>query len=532
MNHPRPTTRPFRCLARLIVTTSLVAAPSLIAPAGSAAELAVGTPFADHMVLQRDKPVPVWGWAEPGDEVTVEFAGQRKSAMAAADGKWMVRLDPLTTNATPAALTVRSARSGGPLTVADVLVGEVWLGSGQSNMAMQVFRSADFATEQAAANLPLVRMFREESPGAATPQSRGAGSWAICRPDTVGGFSATLFFFGRELHRALGVPVGLVNSSVGGTPIQAWIDADAQRQVPDLAAFIAAVDAERAAFDRDRAQTAYERAIEKWTAAAEAAKRDGKPLPNRPRNAVDKHDRDLPGNLYNGKISPLVPYAIRGAVWYQGEGNAHSGRGIFYRHQLPLLVTDWRKKWADEFPFAWVQLPNFDRQGEEWMLIREGMLQTLRLPKTGMAITVDIGDPKDIHPKNKQDVGRRLAAWALADVYGRPVPARSGPLPAGSEVRGSDVVCRFTEATGLRDRDGGEVEGFTIAGADGHWKPAKARIEGTTVVVTAGDVAAPAAVRYGWAANPKCDLVNEAGLPASPFRTDSWPVGEGPQANR
>jgi sialate O-acetylesterase len=216
----------------------------------AAATLELGTPFRDHMVLQRDKPVPVWGWADAGDDVAVEFAGQRKTAQANPDGTWMVRLDPLTTNATPATLTVKSARSGGPLTVADVLVGEVWLGSGQSNMKMMVKSSASFAQERAAADLPLVRMFIETSNAAPEPQERGAGKWHVCSPATVGDFSATLFFFGREIHRALGVPVGLVNSSWGGTPIQSWTDESVQRNLPALAHYVAGLDRDAAAFER------------------------------------------------------------------------------------------------------------------------------------------------------------------------------------------------------------------------------------------------------------------------------------------
>ena len=509
---------------RLPAALVLVLAAVAIAPA-SAGELSLAALFSDHMVLQRDKPVPIWGWAEPGDEVTVEFAGQRRSAKAAADGTWLVRLDPLATNATPAALTVTAAKSGGPLAVADVLVGEVWLGSGQSNMAMQVSRAAHFDREKATANLPLVRMFREASDAAVEPRPRGQGSWAVCTPDTVGGFSATLFFFGREIHAALGVPVGLVNSSVGGTPIEAWIDLAAQQAVPELAPYLEAIDRERAAFDREAVRKKHEQAVAAWQEKARSARAAGKPVPDRPKDPVARHDRIAVAGLYNGKIAPLVPFAMRGIVWYQGEGNAHPGKGRFYGHQLRTLVTDWRAKWGEELPFAWVQLPNYGVQRDDWMLVREGMLDTLALPRTGMAITIDIGDPKDIHPSNKQDVGRRLAAWALADVYGKPVPASSGPLPAGSEIRGGEIVCRFRKAEGLRDRDGGEIEGFVIAGGDSQWKPARARIEGTSVVVSSADVPTPVAVRYGWAPNPKCDLVNAAGLPASPFRTDGRAAG-------
>ena len=227
----------------------------------AAATLELGTPFRDHMVLQRDKPVPVWGWADAGDDVAVEFAGQRKTVQANPDGTWMVRLDPLATNATPATLTVKSARSGGPLTVADVLVGEVWLGSGQSNMKMMVKSSANFAQESAAADLPLVRMFIETSNAAPEPQVRGAGKWHVCSPATVGDFSATLFFFGRELHRALGVPIGLVNSSWGGTPIQSWTDESAQRNAAALAPYVAGLDRDAAAFDREAARAKYEKAL-------------------------------------------------------------------------------------------------------------------------------------------------------------------------------------------------------------------------------------------------------------------------------
>jgi sialate O-acetylesterase len=502
----------------------LALALAAAAPPAKAGALSLAAIFSDHMVLQRDKPVPVWGWAEPGDEVTVEFAGQRRSGNAGADGKWLVRLEPLAANTTPGTLTVASAKSGGPLVVADVLVGEVWLGSGQSNMAMQVSRADDFDREKAAADLPIVRMFREDSKGAGQPQPRGNGSWEVCTPDTVGTFSATLFFFGREIHAALGVPVGLVNSSVGGTPIEAWIDQAAQQAVPELAPCLAAIERERAAFDREAVRQKHEQAVAAWEEKARVARQAGKPIPGRPKNPLFRHESHAVAGLYNGKIAPLVPFAIRGVVWYQGEANAHPGKGKFYGAQLRTLVTDWRAKWGEELPFAWVQLPNFGVQREDWMLVREGMLETLALPKTGMAITVDIGDPKDIHPRNKQDVGRRLAAWALADIYDKPVPARSGPLPAGSEIRGSEVVCRFRDADGLRDRDGGEVEGFVIAGEESQWKPARARIEGASVIVSAADVPKPVAVRYAWSPNPKCDLVNAAGLPASPFRTDTWQI--------
>ena len=433
-----------------------------------AGDLKLAAIFSDHMVLQREKPVPVWGWADPGEKVTVEFAGQTKTAAADADGKWMASLDPMPACAEARTLAVRSDKPDRKIEVADVLVGEVWLGSGQSNMAMGVGRAKDFEAEKAAANLPLVRMFREESKSSPTPQPDGKGTWTVCTPDTVGAYSATLFFFGRELHRTLKVPVGLINSSVGGTPIEQWIALEAQNGVSDLKAAGAAQDAAEAGFDEAKARAGFEKALEKWKAQAAKARAANQPMPRRPRDPLETRERKGGrGSLFNAKIAPLIPYAIRGAVWYQGEANSHPGKGLLYRQQLPLLVTDWRARWGEDLPFAWVQLPNFDREGEDWLLVREAMLKTLRLPKTGMAITVDIGDPKNIHPTNKQEVGRRLSLWALGTVYGKKVPSTSGPLPAGHEVRGGDVVVSFTHADGgLKARDGGEVKGFTVAGED------------------------------------------------------------------
>ena len=238
---------------------------------------------------------------------------------------------------------------------------------------------------------------------------------------------------------------------------------------------------------------------------------------------MQRNRRGGPGGLFNGKIAPLIPYALGGVVWYQGEANTRGGGGDDYSHQLPLLVTDWRSRWNDELPFAWVQLPNFVRPGEGWPRVREAMLKTLSLPRTGMAIAIDIGDPKNIHPKNKQEVGHRLALWALGDVYGRKVAATSGPLPAKHEVKGADVVVSFTHTNGGLAAKGGEVKGFVIAGEDRAWKPATARIEGDKVIVSSAEVKVPVAVRYAWEDNPECNLANGAGLPASPFRTDDWP---------
>ena len=476
--------------------------------------------------------MPVWGWAEPGEQIAVEFAGQKKSTVADADGKWLVQLDPLPASAEPRKLAVSSANPKSKISnlkLQDVLVGEVWLGSGQSNMAWVVKSARDFDQEQAAATLPLIRMFREESPAAQTPQTTAAGTWSVCSPETVGSFSATLFFFGRELHRELQVPIGLINSSVGGTPIESWIAAEAQANVPELQAQVAAETKAAAEFDEAQAKADYEQALARWKERAAKAKAAGQAEPRRPRDPLEPRSRrGGAGGLFNGKIAPLIPYALRGAIWYQGEANSQPGKGTLYQYQLPTLVTDWRSRWGEDFPFAWVQLPNFQRPGEDWMLVREAMLKTLRLPHTGMAITVDIGESQNIHPKNKQEVGRRLALWALGDVYAKQVAATSGPLPAGHAVRGAEMVLSFTHTEGGLQAKDGALKGFVIAGEDRQWQPAQARIAGDQVIVSSPEVENPVAVRYAWEADPVCNLYNAAGLPASPFRTDDWPTTSAP----
>ena len=387
---------------------SLGVALLLASIAAGAAELKLAAVFSDHMVLQRDKPVPVWGWADPEERITVEFAGQKKSTVAGADGRWNLKLDPLAASAESRVLKVHSANAERKLEVADVLVGEVWLGSGQSNMAMRVSGALNYETEKTRADLPAIRTFNEGSKAAAKPQTDAQGSWVVCSPETVGGFSATLYFFGRELHRDLGVPIGLINSSVGGTPIESWIATEAQAAVPELAKGSASAKNAKPAVDEAALKAKYAEEMARWKKRAEQAKKEGKPAPAKPKDPLAARRDGGPGSLFNGKIAPLIPYAIRGLVWYQGEANTHPGKGALYQYQLPLLVEDWRKRWGEELPFVWVQLPNFNRPGEGWSLVREAMLKTTRLPKTGMAITVDAGDANDIHPKNKQEVGRRL----------------------------------------------------------------------------------------------------------------------------
>jgi len=488
-----------------------------------AAGFRLAAPISDHMVFQREKPVAVWGWADAGESVTVAFAGQSKTATADADGKWMLKLDALKASAESRTLVV-SGKDGHKLEVKDILVGEVWLGSGQSNMAMNVQSSNNFAAEKTAANFPLIRHYQESSTHAEQPQAEGKGSWKTCTPDNVGGFSAVLYFFGREIHKEVGVPVGLVNTSVGGTPIESWVSAETQSSNPETKAIYDMQQKAYLAFDAVKATALYEKQLAAWKIATAKAKAEKADLPRKPNDPIAMRKfKGGPAGLYNGKVANLAPYTLRGMLWYQGEGNA--GNPGIYEQQLSQLVTSWRTLWQDEVPFAWVQLPNYrDSDSESWPRIRESMMKVLALPKTGMAITLDIGDPKDIHPKNKQDVGKRLSFWALESVYGLKVAATSGPLPVGNKVEGSSVRVSLKHAAGLKTRDGSAARGFRIAGADKVWKPASARIEGTEVVVSSPEVASPVAVRYAWAENPDCNLVNGADLPATSFRTDDWPA--------
>ncbi|MDD4019497.1 MAG: sialate O-acetylesterase [Kiritimatiellae bacterium] len=477
--------------------------------------------FSEHAVLQQGVPVPVWGWADPGEEVTVAFAGQIRQAKASADGTWRVSLDALKPAQAAAELVVKGKNT---LTVKDVWVGEVWLGSGQSNMAMTVNRCNAFEQEKAAAGLPGIRMFTVSRVVGTEPCATCQGSWVVCAPDTVGSFSATAYFMGKELHRKLGVPVGLINSSWGGTPIEAWTSKEAMEAVPALAGLTGSwAEKVAAPWDAAKVTAIYEKATAAWKEQVKKAKAEGKPAPRAPRKPGEPRlSSHRPANLYNAMIAPLIPYALRGAVWYQGESNARDSDAHLYGVQLQTMIQDWRTRWGTAFPFAWVQLPNFRSSDRNWPLVREGMLQALSVPKTGMAITMDIGDPADIHPMNKQDVGLRLAFWALGTVYGKPVEAVSGPLPAGHTVKGNAIVCSFTHTEGGLVAKGGALKGFAIAGADQVWRPADALIVNGTVVVSHPDVKAPVAVRYAWAANPECNLFNGAGLPASPFRTDTF----------
>jgi sialate O-acetylesterase len=482
--------------------------------------------FSDHMVLQGGTAVPVWGWADPGETVTVVVAGQTQTATADADGKWSVKLDKLSASE-PVMLTVKGKNT---VTVNDVLVGEVWLASGQSNMQLPVNAVINAGEEKASAKYPQIRMFTVAQHPAVAPQTNCEGEWVVCSPETVGDFSAAAYFFGRELHQKRGAPVGLINASWGATPIEAWTSMPRLEGKKEFEPVFKEWEEQmRVPYDEEKAQAQYKRQMEVWKINSEKRKAAGNPAGNAPPEPVNpRNHKNYPANLFNGMIAPLIPYAIRGGIWYQGENNAHGEFAKLYATQLPLLIQDWRTRWSEgDFPFAWVQLPNFKKPTDDpgaasdWAVLRESMLHSLAVPNTGMAIAIDVGDTTNIHPKNKQAVGHRLALWALATVYGEKIPY-SGPLPAGHKIKGDEVSLSFTHTDGGLVAKDVELKGFAIAGADQKWVWAKARIEGDQVVVSSPEVKSPVAVRYAWADNPDCNLFNGAGLPASPFRTDNW----------
>ena len=634
------------------------------------AEVRLPAIIGDNMVLQQGVKVRIWGEANAGENVTVTFDKKAVSAVADAQGRWQVWIGPLKASG-PSELTVNG------LTIRNVLVGDVWLCSGQSNMEWPLINTIGGAETVAQANHPEIRLFSVEHQTSATPLTDVQGRWVVTTPEEAANFSAVGYFFGRELYQHLKIPIGLINSSWGGTPAEAWTTHDALLSSPELKPILDRYQSSLNVLPQTK--EGYARALAQWEeknlyldagnkgealgyadSAASTAGWSKMDLPKQLETAgllidgavwfrkevelpaswsgkdlvlkltpVDDHDvtyfngtrigaigRETPNSymvprkyvvpaalvkagrnviavrvfdsggeggfsrggamsigpngdaesqaislrgawdykvelalepkrpdwgtrpeavgvsnqnnpsvLYNAMIAPLVPFAIRGVIWYQGESNA--GRAYQYRTLFPLMIRSWRSAWGHDFPFYFVQLANWHASKAEpdesdWAELREAQTMTLREPQTGMAVTIDIGDENDIHPRNKLDVGRRLAAWALAVTYGEKV-IPSGPLFDRFTIEGDKIHIRFKHGAGLKTSDGGPVKGFAIAGEDRRFVWADARIDGDTVIVSSSKVPRPVAVRYGWADNPIANLYNKAGLPTSPFRTDDWP---------
>ncbi len=495
----------------------------LISTAEVFAEVKLPSIIGDNMVLKRGKKVSIWGWANPGEEVMVgvSWSSMRWAVTADEEGKWMFKMNPPKTGG-PYEMTISGKNV---IKIKNIMVGEVWVCSGQSNMQMSVQGSANAKEEISAAKYPNIRLFSVTRKVATEPQSDCEGSWSECSPETVGGFSAVGYFFGREFYKELDIPIGLIHTSWGGTPSEAWTSREMLEKVPEAAPILKRYDDAVANYAQIKQE--YQQKLVEWKEASKKAKAEGKRSPRRPGTPYGPEHPHAAAGLYNAMIAPLIPYGINGAIWYQGESNA--GRAYQYRKIFPAMIKNWREDWGQgDFSFLFVQLANFmDTKAEPvesaWAELREAQLMTLDFPNTGMAVIIDIGEAKNIHPRNKQDVGKRLALWPLAKIYGKYV-VYSGPLFKRMNIQGNKAVLSFDHVGGgLIAKGGGPLKGFAIAGADRKFVWADATIDGDKVVVSSDEVSSPVAVRYAWADNPVCNLFNEEELPASPFRTDSWP---------
>lgn len=524
-----------------------------MAPLASA-DVALTSIFGDHMVLQRETAAPIWGKADPGEKISVTAQGQTQKAVADSSGKWRVKLTGLKTTTKPITVTIQGNNT---IKLKDVLVGEVWLCSGQSNMQFGLKNSISGAEAIPAANYPNMRLVSVPTQGIQERQDDFEGAWARCTPETAASFSAVGFYFGRKLSAELNIPIGLIHCSWGGSAAESWVNRDTLEADDRYNELMAQWEKTEATYDHEKALAAFAPKLKAWQAKATAARKAGKPAPNKPRAPrnplVGQH---RPANSYNGMLAAVIPYGIRGTIWYQGESNA--SRAYQYRHLFPLMIDSWRDEWDQgAFPFYFVQLANFKAQTDEpvdsdWAELREAQLFTKhRTKNTGQAVIIDIGEAKDIHPRNKKDVGLRLAYLALQKDYGQKITA-SGPIYSsyeyktgqtnddGSIKKPGQITLRFTSvdeglvAQGQEDSPEyehkkwkkaktPELRGFAIAGKDRVFKWGTAVIKDTNVVVTHQDILDPVAVRYGWSDNPRCNLYNTAGIPATPFRTDNWP---------
>jgi len=518
----------------------LAAVAGLMSPATSRADLKVPAVFGDNMVLQRGTAFPVWGTANPNDEIYVHFEqktadGKReegKAAKTGKDGKWFVKIGPfepgesgvLTIKAPDKKVKGKDATD--QVVCKNVLIGEVWVCSGQSNMQWTVKSSANADENIKAATYPKIRLFSVPRKATATPQNDVAAKWVECSPATVANFSAVGYFFGRDLHKKLNVPIGLIDSSYGGTPAESWTSRESLLAEDSLKYFVENLDNARKGYNPEKVKEAFEVTWANWQNAAKEAKEKKLPVPKQPTMPPEPGTSSgSPSGLYNAMIAPLVPFAIKGAIWYQGESNAP--RAFEYRTLFPAMIQDWRQQWKQgEFPFLLVQLAPYwdgDSNGVRYAELRDAQLySTTKLRNVAIAVITDVGDEKDIHPKQKEPVGGRLAIAARALAYGESIEY-SGPTYKSKTIDGNKVILSFDHVGGGLVAKGEKLLGFKIAGENGEFVPADAIVQGDQVIVSSPMVEKPANVRYGWQNFTVLNLWNKAGLPASPFRTDDLP---------
>lgn len=496
------------------------------------ADVTLSKIFGNHMVIQQELPIRIFGKAEPGEKITVKFGEKTGQGSTSEDGTFRVDLPGMKADGKARTLTVSGKNK---VTLKDVLLGEVWICSGQSNMEWSVAASLNPKTEIAAANYPKIRLYNVPGHVASpTPLEDPRGKWEVCSPSTIPGFSAVGYYFGKSLHQELKVPIGLVGTNWGGTRIEPWTPPVGFRQVESLQDYSESLDILDPATPVGKKHlNDYMAKMETWMTQAKANLKAEKRISNPP--VLSNTPKAGASTIYNGMVHGLIPLSVRGAIWYQGESNA--GDGLRYEFLKEALVKGWRSVFEnEELSFYWVQLANFQNpsvnpEGGGWGPVREGQRRALRLPKTGMAVIIDIGEARDIHPKNKQDVGARLALWALAKDYGKKV-TYSGPLYKSMKIEGDKIRIFFDHAEaglitakkeGLAPAQETEeaVTQFAIQEKNGSWYWATAKIEGDTVVVSANGVSKPQNVRFGYQSNPNdINLYNFEGLPASPFTTE------------
>ncbi|MCH6255066.1 sialate O-acetylesterase [Puniceicoccaceae bacterium K14] len=497
----------------------LTIAATLVTSLSLTADVKVPSIFGDHMVFQQKQKNPVWGSADPGEKITLSIGKQKHKTVADSEGAWKIVLDPLDTKLSYE-LKIKGKNT---LVFTDVLVGEVWICSGQSNMEWSLTRSSNSELEIASANHPRIRLISVPRKGTQEPQDDFEGEWSVCTPETAESFSAVGYHFGTRLHQILDVPIGLINNAWGGSAAEAWVRRDILESDAFYTPLMQQWEETEATYDYEEVLKEYELTLKEWEESDQSERR-----PRKPGNILK--DRHRPANIYNGVLHPIIGFGIKGVIWYQGESNAK--RAYQYRKLFPLMIENWRDEWQQgDFPFYYVQLADYrEEQAEpgdsDWAELREAQTMAMNLlPNLGQAVIIDVGEGRDIHPTDKNTVANRLVRWALANDYGYNQVSYHSPVYKNVSFANGKATIDFDHVgKGLYAFDTKEVIGFAIAGEDKQFVWAEAKIvDKDTIEIWSDSVETPAAVRYAWADNPVCNVINREGLPLTPFRSDNWP---------